>query len=261
MESSSSMKKFKQTIWVITILSFLYFLYKVINFSITKNYYDFELDEITTPTFGMVVTYSIGALVGAAVIPFMSWLLYLGVLRFNKREKKIRVPRNVIEVPINAETNKQPLTIKFTLSSKVKQYVNSIDSKIKNLIFAIWILFHVFLLIISDNSIESSFRYPFEWEGFWIFDRWSVDYGLHYDLFEFTLYVIIPLIFVLGRKYLNGELFKSNSPELQETIVAPEINNSIDKQINDLKKMKELLDLGVISEEEFTEFKKKLMNL
>ena len=124
-------------------------------------------------------------------------------------------------------------------------------------------MFHVFLLLISEYSIDVSFRQPFEWEDFWIFNNWSFDSdpSHHYDLFEFTLYVIIPLIVVLGRKYLNGELFKSESTEQKENNVAPEITSSIDKQINDLKKMKELLDLGVISEEEFTEFKKKLMNL
>ena len=193
MEINKSKSMFKKVNWILTALSFLYFLYKVISFSITKNYYDFELDEITTPKFGMVMAYSIGALIGAAIIPFISWIIYFGVIIYSKRVKKIRVPKNVIEAPINAEINKQPLTIKFTLFSKVKQYVNSIDSKIKNLVFVIWILFHIFLLILSEYSIEAAFRQPFEWKNFWIFNHWSFDFGIysdpnhHYDLFEFTL--------------------------------------------------------------------------
>ena len=131
----------------------------------------------------------------------------------------------------------------------------SINPKTKKLIGIIWVLFHLFMLFTSENI----FDYWISWEDFWIFNNWidytysNYGYGGRYDISEFIIYVIIPLLIIYGRKYIKGEkiLISDLSSSIKQT--------NTDDRINDLKKFKELFDLGVISEEEFTEIKKKLL--
>ena len=86
----NKMKKgIKIFLWVLTIMSFFFFVYKVVVFSTSSSYYNFEMDEIVKPTANMILIYSIGAIIGASIIPGVLWLIYgliifLTSVRFKK---------------------------------------------------------------------------------------------------------------------------------------------------------------------------------
>jgi hypothetical protein len=147
------------------------------------------------------------------------------------------------------------IVLKNLMIQKFKFYKSKKAKKAFNLLSFIWILFHLFMFLTSYNIVD----YNISWEDFWFFNEWEnyksdVD-GIHYDISEFIIYVIIPLIIIFGRKYLKGERFFNSG-----LITVNNKTSNIDAQISDLKKYKELFDLGVISEDEFVEFKKKLIN-
>lgn len=158
--------------------------------------------------------------------------------------------KEIKETTISSKNNSPS----FNFSQIFIDNFNKVNPKTKKLIGFIWILFHFFMLLTSRDI----FVYHISWGDFWLFDDWETyDHYIlrrnnHYDISEFTLYVIIPLLIIYGRKYLKGEkiqFLKLNSSK----------KSNEDDLINDLKKYKELFDLGIISEDEFLAIKKKLL--
>jgi hypothetical protein len=248
-------KGVKLFLWALTILSILFFIYKVVVFSTSVSYYDFELDEEVKPTISMILSYSIGAFVGTSIAPLVVWLCY-GLFYFLKSDRYKIIVSNWKSKINNATTASSPTNKEYksiNLTSKFAEISSKINPKTKNLIGFIWILFHL-LMLLTSNEI---FEYRISWVDFWFFDSWEnydqMYYKSHYDISEFIVYVIIPLIIVFGRKYLKGEAI------LNLKMTPSTVKTNTDEQINDLKKYKELFDLGVISEEEFVELKKKLL--
>lgn len=99
------------------------------------------------------------------------------------------------------------LFLLLILLGKVKVKVlnfspKNIDRKKINLLLLVWFLFHFFILITSNKILAT----PNSWErkNFWILADWE-SYPFYYDLSEFVIYALIPLLFVLGRRYLKGE--------------------------------------------------------
>lgn len=86
------------------------------------------------------------------------------------------------------------------------KYINfrpqNIDKKRLNIILLVWSLFHLFLLINSDRILTT--RNNYEWRHFWVLADWESQPN-YYDLSEFVIYALIPLLFVFGRRYLKGE--------------------------------------------------------
>jgi hypothetical protein len=244
-------------LWLLTALSFLFFIYKVVVFSTSVSHYDFELDEEVKPTASMISIYSIGAFIGASIIPIALWTIY-GFFFFLKSSRFKNLISNWKSKFNNSKADDSFSKIEsksLNYSSKLIDIFKSINPKTKKLMGIIWFIFHLFMLFTSENI----FDYRISWEDFWIFNNWkdynysNYGYGGRYDISEFIIYVILPILIIYGRKYLKGE-----------KILNFDMNSSIkktttDDRINDLKKYKELFDLGVISEEEFTEIKKKLL--
>ena len=256
-KKSQIKKGIKIFLWAITTLSFLFFIYKVVVFATSVSYYDFELDEEVKPTSSMISIYSIGAFIGASIIPIAFWTIY-GLFLFLKSSRFKNLISNWKSKLNDSKANDSTPKIEsksLNYSSKLIEMFKSINPKTKKLIGIIWVLFHLFMLFTSENI----FDYSISWEDFWIFNNWidytysNYGYGGRYDISEFIIYVIIPLLIIYGRKYIKGEkiLISDLSSSIKQT--------NTDDRINDLKKFKELFDLGVISEEEFTEIKKKLL--
>ncbi len=254
-ENKSNQRKriVKQLLWVITILSFLFFIYKVVVFSTSVAYYDFELDQEVKPTRSMILIYSIGALIGASVLPIALWMIYV-IFYFVKSDRYKRFISNLNTTKGNSTKGRFSTFVKSSnLRTKLSETTKNINPKTKNLIGITWILFHLFMLLTSNEIFE----YRISWESFWFFNEWE-GYGYrgnkyHYDISEFMFYVIIPFVIIYGRKYIKGEKI------LKFDLNTSTKNSTTDERINELKKYKELFDLGVISEEEFTEIKKKLL--
>lgn len=146
--------------------------------------------------------------------------------------------------------------LKNLIAQKIKIEDSNRARKAFNLFGIIWVLFHVFMLMTSREVLD----YRISWNDLWLFDNFEdyyrepPGYKSHYDITEFSIYVIIPLVIVFGKKYLNGEQLSSFK------VRASIIKSNTDVQINDIKKYKELFDLGVISEAEFIEQKRKILN-
>jgi predicted transcriptional regulator len=100
----------------------------------------------------------------------------------------------------------------------------------------------------------------YTWKDFWFFNNWKTEIGFkfdhYYDISEFTIYAILPTLFLFGKRYLSGNLFINKKGISDEN----DSNLNFDTKINQLKKIKELYDLGVITEMEFEDLKKKLLN-
>ncbi|MEN9973519.1 MAG: hypothetical protein RIS20_1866 [Bacteroidota bacterium] len=77
----------------------------------------------------------------------------------------------------------------------------NIDRKRINLFLLVWILFHFFLLITTNKIFVT--RNSWEWENFWVLADWEA-HPFYYDVTEFFVYAIIPLLLVLGMRYLKG---------------------------------------------------------
>lgn len=150
---------------------------------------------------------------------------------------------------------KRFIVVKNLIAQKIKIEDSNRVRKAFNLFGIIWVLFHVFMLMTSREVLD----YRISWNDLWLFDNFEdyyrepPGYKSHYDITEFSIYVIIPLVIVFGKKYLNGE-------QLSSFKIASMIKSNTDVQINDIKKYKELFDLGVISEAEFIEQKRKILN-
>lgn len=242
-------------LWSLTALSFLFFIYKMVVFSTSVSHYDFELDEEVKPTSSMISRYSIGAFIGASIIPIALWTIY-GLFLFLKSSRFKNLISNWKSKLNNSKADDSAPKIEsksLNYSSKLIEIFKSINPKTKRLIGIIWVLFHLFMLLTSENIFE----YSISWEDFWFFNEWEDyqyrQYRNHYDISEFITYVIIPILVIYGRKYVRGE--KILNSDLNSSIK----KSNTDDRINDLKKYKELFDLGVISEAEFTEIKKKLL--
>ena len=151
---------------------------------------------------------------------------------------------------------KRLIVVKNLFAQKIKIEDSNRARKAFNLFGIIWVLFHLFMLLTSEDI----FKYSISWKGFWFFDYFADSYNRpygydsHYDITEFSIYVIIPLVIVFGKKYLNGEQLSSFK------VRASMMKSNTDVQINDIKKYKKLFDLGVISEAEFIEQKRKILN-
>jgi hypothetical protein len=151
---------------------------------------------------------------------------------------------------------KRLVVVKNMIAQKIKIEDSNRARKAFNLFGIIWVLFHLFMLLTSEDI----FKYSISWKGFWFFDYFADSYNRpygydsHYDITEFSIYVIIPLVIFFGRKYLNGEQLSSFK------VRASMMKSNTDVQINDIKKYKELFDLGVISEAEFIEQKRKILS-
>lgn len=148
------------------------------------------------------------------------------------------------------------IQVKNLMVQKIKFGDFNKAKKALNLLGVIWILFHLFMLMTSREVLD----YRISWNDLWLFDNFEdyyrepPGYKSHYDITEFSIYVIIPLVIIFGKKYLNGEqLF---SFKVRTSIM----KSNTDIQFNELKKYKELFDLGVISEAEFIEEKRKILN-
>ncbi|MBP5994366.1 MAG: hypothetical protein KA736_01585 [Crocinitomicaceae bacterium] len=78
----------------------------------------------------------------------------------------------------------------------------NIDKRRINLILLVWGIFHFYVLITSDRI----FATPNTWarRHFWIIADWE-SYSDSYDLSEFVIYAILPILFIFGRRYLRGE--------------------------------------------------------
>lgn len=78
----------------------------------------------------------------------------------------------------------------------------NIDRKRINLFLLVWTLFHLFLLITTNKIFVT--RNSWEWENFWVLADWEA-HPFYYDVTEFFVYAIIPLLLVFGMRYLKGE--------------------------------------------------------
>ena len=123
-------KGVKLFLWALTILSILFFIYKVVVFSTSVSNYDFELDEEVKPTASMILSYSIGAFAGTSIVPLAAWLCY-GLFYFLKSDRYKIIISNwkskiknatTASSPTNKEYKSINLTSKFAeISSKIKQ--------------------------------------------------------------------------------------------------------------------------------------------
>jgi hypothetical protein len=151
---------------------------------------------------------------------------------------------------------KRLIMLKNLIAQKIKIEGSNRAKKAFNLLGIIWILFHLFMLLTSRDIFE----YRISWNDLWLFDNFTdyyngpAGYKSHYDITEFSIYVIIPLVMFFGKKYLNGEQLFSFK------VRASIMKSNMDVQFNELKKYKELFDLGVLSEAEFIEEKRKILN-
>lgn len=151
---------------------------------------------------------------------------------------------------------KRLIVVKNLIAQKIKIEDSNRARKAFNLFGIIWVLFHVFMLMTSREVLD----YRISWNDLWLFDNFEdyyrepPGYKSHYDITEFSIYVIIPLVIVFGKKYLNGEQLSSFK------VRSSMMKSNTDVQINDIKKYKELFDLGVISESEFMEQKRKILS-
>jgi succinate-acetate transporter protein len=99
------------------------------------------------------------------------------------------------------------LFLLLILLGKVKVKVlnfsqKNIDRKRINLLLLVWTLFHLFLLITTNKIFVT--RNSFAWENFWVLADWE-EHPFYYDVTEFFVYALIPLLIVLGRRYLKGD--------------------------------------------------------
>lgn len=99
------------------------------------------------------------------------------------------------------------LFLLLILLGKVKVKVlnfspKNIDRKKINLFLLVWTIFHLFLLLTTNKIFVT--RYSWTWENFWVLADWEA-HPFHYDVSEFFVYALIPLLFVLGRRYLKGD--------------------------------------------------------
>jgi hypothetical protein len=78
----------------------------------------------------------------------------------------------------------------------------NIDRKKINLFLLVWTIFHLFLLLTTNKIFVT--RNSWEWENFWVLADWE-SHPYYYDVTEFFVYALIPLLLVLGRRYLKGE--------------------------------------------------------
>jgi hypothetical protein len=241
--------------WLITAVSILFFIVNVIDFA-TSKYYNFEMDEDVNPTASMIFVYSLGALAGSIVIPILFWGIY-ALIHFFPSAKLQKIMENQrmksTERKI-ARHSRESRDQAKTVISKIMEIPQAMDQRKKSLVGIIWILFHLFLLLTSKDILY----YRLTWEDFWFFNNWtdydSSFFGSHYDITEFMIYVITPLIIILGRRYLRGqEVFPWGTSYPKDAV-------SVDQQATDLKKIKELYDLGILTETEFIEMKNKLLN-
>lgn len=98
------------------------------------------------------------------------------------------------------------LFLLLILIGKVKVKVlhfsqRNIDRKRINLLLVVWTLFHLFLLLTTNKIFVT--RNSWAWENFWVLADWEA-HPFYYDVSEFFVYALIPLLFVLGRRYLKG---------------------------------------------------------
>ena len=278
----------------ILILGIVFFIFLVTHYAISAQYFNFEntseyipksniktvlsfkykngydtsggiipIEVLATPTFSMILSFALKALINLLYIFLIFFFgIYLSKSIITGKPKyKLLIRLNSLKPQILKVIHKTKisgvavLNYFSSITSKFNGFNFSISKKIKNILGLIWVLFHLFMLFTSENI----FDYRISWEDFWIFNNWkdytysNYGYGGRYDISEFIIYVIIPILIIFGRKYIKGEkiLISDLSSSIKKT--------NTDDRINDLKKYKELFDLGVISEEEFTEIKKKLL--
>ena len=263
-EKKKVVKVIKTVSFVLTILSLLFYIYMVIDFAFSDTYYDFELDKQTTPPLSMIFTYSFGSLLKVFIIPLIAWFVYLCLLFYRDVIKKLIDVKKKITIKRTNFSNKKTISypqsfLQFTSFSNVWQYIKNMNVRVKNIIFVVWILFHIFLLLSFDSNV--GFReVQYTWKDFWFFNNWKTEIGFkfdhYYDISEFTIYAILPTLFLFGKRYLSGNLFINKKGISDEN----DSNLNFDTKINQLKKIKELYDLGVITEMEFEDLKKKLLN-
>lgn len=83
--------------------------------------------------------------------------------------------------------------------------INNINKKKVNLFLIVWMIFHLLKALTSKDF----FNYHLSWGDFWVFDYWRPYSSFvpknRYDISEFSFYVLLPLIFVFGRRYLRNE--------------------------------------------------------
>lgn len=234
-----------------------------------KNEYDssggiIPIEVMAIPTFNMILSYALKEIVFLLYIVFliffskkMSQWLISEKLKNKLFIRKTSFIHKVLLVIQKTEISNYTITnFYYPITRKFNAIFISISKKTKNILGLIWMLFHLFMLITSKNVFE----YRISWNHFWVFTNWT-DYSLYwegyggkYDITEFIFYVVIPFLLIFIHKYFKGEdflFFKFKSIEKKSTK---------DVIINDLKKYKELYDLGVISDEEFSEIKKKLLS-
>lgn len=250
-DKKQTLKIIRIICWAITAVCILFFIVKVIGFS-TSKYYNFEMDADVNPSASMIFAYSLGAFAGSMVIPILCWGIYALIHFFPtaKLQGMMKKQRMVAAERKIARHSKESGEQVKTAVSKILEIPKSMDQRTKTFLGIVWILFHLFLLITSHDILY----YRLTWEDFWIFDEWGEHYQYRYDVSEFMIYVIIPLVIIYGRRYLRGQrVFSIESTSSNDTV-------SVDQQVNDLKKYKELYDLGVITEAEFIELKNKLLN-
>lgn len=153
---------------------------------------------------------------------------------------------------------------------KVRENLNN---KVIKILGAFWVLFHLFMLITSKNI----FTYFISWNDFWFFNNWkhydhyemgyedfnlwmegkpipNAHYYKHYDISEFTLYVLLPLFVFFAIRYkktgkLLGTNLKFNSTKKDERL-------DLESQ---LKKLNQLKDDGLIDENDYKEMKSKIL--
>lgn len=99
------------------------------------------------------------------------------------------------------------LFLLLILLGKVKLKVlnfspKNIDRKKINLFLLVWTIFHLFLLLTTNKIFVT--RNSWEWENFWVLADWEA-HPFYYDVTEFFVYAIIPLLLVFGMRYLKGE--------------------------------------------------------
>jgi hypothetical protein len=231
-----------------------------------KNGYDtsggiIPLEVLAAPTVNMILSFALKALINLLYILLIFFLgnYLIKSIITGKLKNKLLLRQNSLKSQKSKVIQKTKssgvavLNYFSSITSKFNGINFSISRKIKNILWLIWVLFHLFMLFTSKNI----FDYSISWADFWIFNEWDPHeysmYADHYDISEFIIYVIIPALIIFGRKYIKGEkiLISNISSSIKRT--------NTDDRINDLKKYKELFDLGVISEEEFSEIKKKLL--